>query len=90
MRGQGVPLTLRNHGGERPALLRPAGAPPDGVLLPFFFGVAVSADGAIVARDAGFEASDLRMVAAREVIVQQAELPSRASSLVVGQEAVTI
>ena len=68
-------MLLRKNVGERAPLLGPAGAPPDGVLLPFHLRVAVPAQWAGIRSDAGFDAADLGMVTSRNVVVEQAELP---------------
>ena len=69
-------MLLGEHIGERPPLLSPTWAPPDGVLLSFHLRVTVPADRAGVRGDAGLDTADLGVVTTRYVIVKKAELPS--------------
>ena len=68
-------MLLREHVCQRAPLLSPTRAPPDSVFLAFHFGVAVPAHWARIGSDAGFNTADLGVVAASDVVVEEAKLP---------------
>ena len=69
-------MLFGKHVGKWAPLFDPAGAPPDGVFLPFHLRVAVPAHWAGIRGNAGFNAADLGMVTPRDVVVEKAQLPS--------------